>query len=391
MTDASTRLSGDGRRVAFGLFAIAYGTNVSTPFLVTYRERLDLSVWQSQTIFTVYVVGILATLLVAGPLSDRIGRRAVVLPAGALSMVASLIFIPGRNSFALLLLGRLLLGVVSGAALGVAAAWLQEVAGKGAEQRAAVLTTLLTFAGFGGAPPVSALFEALDLAPLVTPFLVHLVLMAVGLVVVWPVPDPRLTVPGGRLRVDLGVPADARSSFVSVVVPAAIWVFGFPSVGFALLPVLVGEFVSSGVVLIAAACGSFTAFAGLLARPVLARIPVRRALPLALATGAAGYGLGMWGFLASTWAPVLPATVLLGGASGVLTAGCLTLLGEMADDDRRGALASTFYLLAYPGMAMPTILTSIALVSSIEVALAGAMAAAVVASVLLARNVRGLS
>ena len=62
---------------------------------------------------------------------------------------------------------------------------------------------------------------------------------------------------------------------MSVVVPAAIWVFGFPSVGFALLPVLVGEFVSSGVVLIAAACGSFTAFAGLLARPVLARIPVR--------------------------------------------------------------------------------------------------------------------
>ncbi len=387
MIDPSSRLSGEGRRVAFGLFAIAYGTNVSTPFLVTYRERLDLSVWQSQTIFTVYVVGILATLLVAGPLSDRIGRRAVVLPAGALSMVASLIFIPGRNSFVLLLVGRFLLGVVSGAALGVAAAWLQEVAGRGAEQRAAVLTTLLTFAGFGGAPPISALFELLDLAPLIAPFIVHIALMAVGLVVLWPVPDPRPKVSGGRLRVDLGVPAAARPAFVSIVVPAAIWVFGFPSVGFALLPVLVGEFVSSGVVVIAAACGALTAFAGLLARPVLARIPVRRALPLALAAGAMGYGLGMWGFVASTWAPVLPATVLLGGASGVLTAGCLTLLGEMAEDERRGALASTFYLLAYPGMAMPTILTSIALVSSIEVALGGAMFVALAAAALLRRAI----
>ncbi len=381
-------LSSHGKRVAFGLFAIAYGTNVSTPFLVTYRERLDLTVWQSQTIFTVYVVGILATLLVAGPLSDRIGRRAVVLPAGLLSIVASLVFIPGRNSFALLLIGRFFLGVVSGAALGVAAAWLQEVAGRGAEQRAAVLTTLLTFAGFGGAPPVSALFEVLDLAPLVSPFLVHVALMAVGLIVLWPVPDPRPRVPGGRLRVDLGVPAASRRRFLTVVVPAAVWVFGFPSVGFALLPVLVGEFVSSGVVVIAAACGALTAFAGLLARPILARVPVTRALPLALLGGACGYLLGLWGFAAGTWAPVLPATVLLGGSSGVLTAGCLTLLGEMADDDRRGALASTFYLLAYPGMAMPTILTTIALAASIEAALAGAIVLAMASSTALWRNVR---
>ena len=51
--------------LSLGLFAVAYGTNVSTPFLVLYRDRLDLSPSQTMAIFVVYVAGILATLLFA--------------------------------------------------------------------------------------------------------------------------------------------------------------------------------------------------------------------------------------------------------------------------------------------------------------------------------------
>ena len=57
--------------VALGLFVVGYGTNVSTPFLVLYRDRLDLSANATQLIFVVYVVGILSTLMLAGQLSER--------------------------------------------------------------------------------------------------------------------------------------------------------------------------------------------------------------------------------------------------------------------------------------------------------------------------------
>ena len=95
--------------VAVGMFLVGYGTNVSTPFLVLYKDRLDLGQSATMGIFTVYVVGIMGTLVIAGPLSDRFGRRALVLPFSALSAFASIVLIFGRDDFVLLLFGRFLL------------------------------------------------------------------------------------------------------------------------------------------------------------------------------------------------------------------------------------------------------------------------------------------
>ena len=65
-------MSRAGWTVALALFAVAYGTNVATPFLGTYRDRLDLGDSATQLIFVVYVGGILMSLFVAGRISDRI-------------------------------------------------------------------------------------------------------------------------------------------------------------------------------------------------------------------------------------------------------------------------------------------------------------------------------
>ncbi len=356
--------------VATALFIVAYGTNVSTPFLVLYRDRLDLSDSQTMAIFTVYVLGILAALLAAGPISDRIGRRAVCVPFLLLSGVASLVLILGRDSFTLLLLGRLLLGVVSGAVLGVGAAWLQELHGSEGGQRAAVLTTVVTYAGFGAGPPVSALFERLTDAPLVTPFVLHAIaafafapLLQRAHETVTPSVEPR------PLRVELGIPERHRRRFWLVVFPAAIWVFGFPSTSFALFPVLVAESVDTADVVVAAAAGALTAWSALLSRPLLRRLGARRALPLGLGLGTAGYVLGAAAFGLETWPLVLPSAFLLGAASGVISASVLAILAGMADDATRGSLNSTFYLLAYPGMAMPIVLTTAATVISMGAAL----------------------
>jgi len=86
-------------RIAIGMFVVAYGTNVSTPFLVLYKDRLELSASQTMAIFVVYVVGILASLVLGGVLSDRFGRRPIVLPMMALSGIASVGMIFGRDEF----------------------------------------------------------------------------------------------------------------------------------------------------------------------------------------------------------------------------------------------------------------------------------------------------
>ena len=36
-------MTGTQRRLALGLFVVAWGTNVSTPLILLYQDRLDLS------------------------------------------------------------------------------------------------------------------------------------------------------------------------------------------------------------------------------------------------------------------------------------------------------------------------------------------------------------
>ena len=347
--------------LAAALAVVAYGTNVSTPLLVLYRDRLDLGDSATMAIFTVYVAGIMGSLLLAGPISDRLGRRRIVLPFMFISALASIVMIFGRDAFVLLLVGRFVLGAVSGAVFGVGAAWMQELYGPGSEQRAALLTTLVTFGGFGAGPPVSALFEQLGRDPLVEPFLLHVAVTAVSMLALARVPDThvRPTVPR-PIRPNLGVPVAARRTFWTIVVPAAIWVFSFPSTAFALFPVLVSEQIPDIEVVVAAVSGVVTAWAALLARPILPRIGARAALPLGCVLGTTGYIFGSIAFGSDAWPLVLPAALILGTASGLLTAGSLGILAEMADDETRGTLNSTFYLLAYPGMSMPIIVTALA-------------------------------
>jgi len=357
-------MSRQAQAVAIGLFVVAYGTNVSTPFLVLYRDGLELTDNQTQMIFVVYVVGILSTLMIAGQLSDRYGRKPLLVTALAFSAVASLLMIFGRDSFALLLVGRVLLGGVSGAGLGVAAAWLQELVGSGQEKKAALIATLVTYGGFGAAPPISVLYEWIGPSPLVVPFLLHMALaVAVIPIVLWV--DETVDVAAAARRgpwrpsVRFGVPASARRGFLWYVTPLAVLVFAFPSMAFSLFPVLLSDTVGASQVLLTGVSGTSTAWGGLLARPFLERVTSKESMGLGAAIGTVGYIMGTTAFLTGAWLLVWPAAVLLGAASGIIATTGLALVGQLTNDDTRGTLTSTFYLLAYIGMTLPLIVSAL--------------------------------
>lgn len=368
--------------LGLGIFLVAYGTNVSTPFLVTYRERLSLGDSATMAIFTVYVTGIMLVLPFGGQLSDRYGRRAVAIPFVVVSAVASLIMILGQDSLIFLLIGRFLLGLVSGAVLSIGAAWMQEILGAGNEQRAAVITTLLTYGGFGIGPPISALIHELEVAPLVLPYVIHAVATATIVPLMLRLPDenPRSTEP---LGLKLGIPPEGQRLFRRRIAPAAIWVFSFPSTSFALFPVIISDAVDGSPVVVAAISGALTAWSALIARPVLPRIGPDRALELGMVGGTIGYAFGVISFASGTWWLVLPAAFMLGASSGLITGGALALLNQIANDKSRGSINATFYLLAYPGMTMPIILTTLAIAIGLTAALVGLMCIAGLATIIL--------
>src|SRR4051794_41719277 len=73
-------------RVAGLLFTVAWGANHFVPLLLLYRVRLGLSPAALAQMFGIYAVGLVPGLLLGGPLSDRVGRRALVVPASLVAL-----------------------------------------------------------------------------------------------------------------------------------------------------------------------------------------------------------------------------------------------------------------------------------------------------------------
>jgi MFS family permease len=126
-------------RLWTAVFVVAFGTNVPTPLLLVYRDELGLSPSALTGAFAVYAAGLVPALLLAGPASDRFGRRPVVAPFVVLSVATSLLFLGAGSSVLLLFVCRFLQGAVSGVVFSVGTAWLGELVGDPA--RAARLTT----------------------------------------------------------------------------------------------------------------------------------------------------------------------------------------------------------------------------------------------------------
>ena len=67
--------------VAYSIFLLLAGATIPTPMFVVYQESLGFSDGVLTLIFAVYTVGVLFSLLFVGRLSDKVGRKAVLLPA----------------------------------------------------------------------------------------------------------------------------------------------------------------------------------------------------------------------------------------------------------------------------------------------------------------------
>lgn len=354
------RLSGrltSSRSLWIAVFAVAFGTNVPTPLLLVYRDTLGLSATTLTGLFGVYALGLVPTLLLAGPASDRRGRRGVVIPFAILGAVASVVFLGASHSLPLLFVGRLLQGAVSGAVFSVGSAWMAELvpdAGQASRQTTAALGL-----GFGLGPLSSGMMAQWLPAPTTLPYLVHLVLMVVGIATLVGVPETATQRTRGRL-LNLGIPPSARRAFLAYVVPVALCVFTFPSVSVAVLPLRLRADIPGFDVLIAGVVAGVTMGTGVIVQPLAARLGLARSGPLAAAAGAAGIALGVLSGVVSQPALLLPAALLLGTTYGLSLASGLTATQQLADPSSRGALVGTFYALTYVGFSAPVVLSVLA-------------------------------
>jgi Major Facilitator Superfamily. len=350
------------RRPVAGLwtavFVVAFGTNVPTPLLLVYRDELGLSSNALTGAFGVYAAGLVPALLLAGPASDRFGRRLIVIPFVALSAATSLLFLGAGSSVLLLFLCRFLQGAVSGVVFSVGTAWLGELVGDAG--RSARLTTAALGGGWALGPLMSGLLAQWAPLPTVLPYLVHVVLMFLGMALLPRVPET--LAPADRRTgalINLGVPSGARWPFAVVVLPIAVGVFTFPSTAVTVLPLLLTPTMPQIAVAITGLVAGVTLLTGVFAQPLGRRLGAERAGPAGLAVGAVGFGLSLLSVGLDAWPLLIPVALLLGVAYGLCLAAGLTMIAQLASPTARGALTGTFYASAYLGFGVPLLLSVI--------------------------------
>ena len=376
------------RRAAFALFAVAAGTNVPTPLLLIYRDTLDLGPDVLTAVFGCYALGLVPALALAGPLSDRYGRRRVMLPAMVLAALTSVLLIAAASSLPVLFAGRALQGAVSGAVFTVGSAWVAElslVGGDGAAgRRAAVAMT----GGFSIGPFVSGLLGEYAPAPTTLPYLLHVVLVAVGLLAAARVPETvALVAREDRVASGPLVERADRVVLLTVLAPLAVCVYAFPTVVVSAVPLLVET--DAPPVLLTGVLAGLTLGFGTVAAPLQRPLGSWTALAAVL-LGVAGYLTATAGASSGSPLLLLLSSLLLGSGGGLALAAGLAMTARLARPGRRGALSAVFLGCAYVGFGAPYVVAVAAGATRVEVPLAAAAGlSALLAARLLVATRRG--
>ena len=381
--------------VAAALLGIGWGANQITPMLLVYRHALGLGTGTLEAVFGVYALGLIPGLLIAGPLSDARGRRAVVVPAVAMSLVASVLLTGATLSVVLLFAGRLLAGVSSGAAFGAGTAWLRETSlpplGTASDHTAARRAAVAMTAGFALGPLVSGIVAQWAPSPTVLPYLPHLAVMAVVWVLLRRAPE---TVTAGRRRVPrLSTPGLRSRRFRTVVAPMAPWVFAAPAIAFALLPSLAGAGQAANGIALTAAIAALCALAGILVQPLARRLDLRPGRNRAAAAGllvlAAGLVLGaVTAHAREVWL-LVPSAIVLGCAYGMCLVAGLVEVQRLAGSNGAAGLTAIYYALTYLGFAAPYLIVLGTHLASYTVLLAVAALLALGTAALITRAAAG--
>src|SRR3954465_5313075 len=177
MSRLSPRLAYALVAAVIGLALFASGT--PSPLYSTYASLWGFSSVTLTLIYSTYAFGVLASLVLAGRVSDQWGRRPVLLVALGTLLVTSVLFMLA-DSVAWLFVARGIQGVATGLALGAASAALLDLHPRRDPAGAGLTNGVVGAAGMGlGVRLSSALIEFAP-APRVLPYVALLLLFAIA-------------------------------------------------------------------------------------------------------------------------------------------------------------------------------------------------------------------
>lgn len=363
------------------LFTVGWSTNHFVAMMPVLHDRNGISDAALEAAFGIYAVGLLPGLLTGGGISDRVGRKPVVLPGATGAALGNLLMLVWHTEPGVLV-GRFAVGLGVGLAVSAGTAWCADLGG----QRGTVFAGAILTSGFAIGPLVSGLIaqfsdDAAILAPFALTVTGSLLAVAAGLTV----PNVRRSAVAPSA---VGDDADGRSLARALWtgIPMSLWVF------------------ASITVSVVTMAGRMTAFSGpwvpgvaavlALGSGVVIQIFARRNAwgPRAGVTGAllAAAGLLLMAVAGSDPNPVefVAASILLGSGYGLCLREGLLDVETYAPLPKRGLAIGVFYVGAYLGFGLPLLLRALQPAAGITAPIVVLAALAVTSAVIRAGQLR---
>ena len=240
-------------------------------------------VWRTWAVLVLFALG--TSLITLGQVSDRIGRKAVLLGALATLAVAQVILITEPDLTGLLV-ARAIQGLATGAFFGTCTAFLVDASPPGRTPFVAVLGSVSVRLGLGFGPGIGGVIAQYSDTPLRLPFELHLVAIALAAVIVLTLPETVRVRSRRPLTLRLEVPPAERAVFWRVLVPSGALFSLFDGVALSLIPVFLVRTLDVDNYALVGAAGFLVLVSGAVSQLIFPRLPPDRAIGWGLATAA---------------------------------------------------------------------------------------------------------
>lgn len=334
------------------------------PLYPLYQQRSGFTPFMITIIFAAYAVGVAISLFLAGHISDRFGRRRILVPTLILLVIAALIFmvwpaLPG------LLLARFISGLGIGMLTATATAHMTELhaeaqPGSGS-RKPEVISTAANIGGLGFGPLISGILADVGSAPLYTIYVVFAFALLIGLLLITLVPETvELDSTWSYRPQRVVIPAESRSTYFAAGLMAFV---GFAMFGFftSLAPGLIAGtlHISSHTVSGLAAFAVF--FSAAVFQVVSSRWARTRQYLVGLLALAIGLAIVVAGVLLASLAGLLVGGIIVGAGVGITFKAALGTVVSIAPAQTRGEALAGLFLAGYLGMAVPVLLLGLSL------------------------------
>jgi MFS family permease len=346
--------------VAGAWFLLLFAAAAPSPLYGVYQAQWRFSAITLTAVFGVYALGLLASLLVFGSVSDYLGRRRVIAVALAAGAGACGLFL-AAHGVGLLFAARALTGAAVGTAASAAGAALIDLQPEGSG-RGPVVTGAANLLGLGIGGLGSSVLVQYGPAPTHLIWWLLLGAFAVAAVAVMAIPETAAERPGvlASLRPRMAVPRQARRTF-AVALPYMI-----------AAPALSGFYLSLGPSLATQVLGSRDLLWGGLVIFLVTGIAAVATValrgisgPAAMLAGClallAGAVMSLAAIQAASAAAFLAGTAVAGAGLGIgFILGAYRILTRLAEPGQRASLIAAIWIVFFLAFSVPVVIAGVA-------------------------------